>query len=159
MRMDKIKGDRMKGPFEIIKTGIGNTKEKPGIGIGIRVKIGEHETLFPISGICDCYEAMEAEARLLKENIEEILRISKPILTKSEPVIPEISPDMEPEEIWGILSSVDEESLFFDSFNRMEEKKRKEVADHILSKCNIFTGKGAVFSSRYDQESGLLTRD
>lgn len=147
----------MKGPFEIIRIDTGDAKGKPGIGIGIKVKVGEHETLCPISGICESYEAMEREARSLKENIEEILILSKSILMETAPAPIEIRPDMEPEDIWKILSSIDEETLFFENFNRMEEGKRKEVADYILSRCNIFTGKGAVFSSRYDHESGLLS--
>lgn len=146
----------MKGPFEIIRIDKGDGKEKPGIGIGVKIKIGEHETLCPISGICESVEAIEAEASLLKENIENILSISKSILHGTSPPVVEIRSDMEPEEIWKILSSIQDETTFSERFNHMEVGKRKEVADYVLTRCNIFAGKGAVFSSRYDSESGLL---
>jgi len=31
------------------------------------------------------------------------------------------------------------------------------VAEHVLTHCNVFSGKAAVFSSRYDGQSALLT--
>ena len=33
------------------------------------------------------------------------------------------------------------------------EGKRKELAEHVLSHCNVFAGKAAVFFSRYDENS------
>jgi hypothetical protein len=30
------------------------------------------------------------------------------------------------------------------------------VAEHILTKCNIFSGKAAVFSSRYDEATAMM---
>ena len=128
-----------------------------GVRIGIRVKIGEHETIHPVSGICNSPEALDREIDSIKENIEDIRETSRHILEGSSgPAGIELRSDMEPEEIWKILSSVHEEAVFLESFNRMDEAKRKEVADYILTRCNIFTGKGALFSSRYDHESGLL---
>lgn len=36
------------------------------------------------------------------------------------------------------------------------EGKKKEVAEHVLSRCNLFSGKAAVFSSRYDENSAQM---
>ena len=146
----------MKNLFEIM-TVKNEEDSRISVRIGIRVKIGEHEVIHPVSGICNSQEALDREIDSIKENIEDIRETSRHILEgSSEPVGIELRSDMEPEEIWKILSSVHEEDVFLESFNRMDEAKRKEVADYILTRCNIFTGKGALFSSRYDHESGLL---
>jgi hypothetical protein len=36
------------------------------------------------------------------------------------------------------------------------EAARRQVAEHVLTKRNIFSGKSAVFSSHYDDAGGLL---
>ena len=65
---------------------------------------------------------------------------------------------MTEEEIWKVLTDIGDEKLFIDAFNSMDEATRKRVADHVLTRCNIFSGKGSVFSSRYNNDSGLLER-
>ena len=49
----------------------------------------------------------------------------------------------------------DKEDIEFLADN-LEETKRKEVAEHVLTRCNIFSGRGAVFSARYDSETGYM---
>ena len=128
-----------------------------GVSIGIKVKIGGHETTCPITGIYRSYEALASEVASLKEDFEEILKISKGILGHSAQAgALDLRSDMRPEEIWESLSSVNDVDLFVESFNAMDEEKRKEVADYILTRCNIFSGMGSVFSARYDNETGLL---
>lgn len=68
----------------------------------------------------------------------------------------EFTPEMSPEQIWSILSQVDEEGLFIKGFNSLDDTKRRDVAEYILTRCNIFSGKGSIFSERYNSESGLL---
>ena len=146
----------MKYLFEIM-TEKNEEDSRIGVRIGIRVKIGEHEMIHPVSGICNSTEALDREIGTIEEDIENIRETSRHILEgSSEPAGIELGSDMAPEEVWKILSSVHEEAVFLESFNRMDEAKRKEVADYILTRCNIFTGKGVLFSSRYDHESGLL---
>jgi len=68
----------------------------------------------------------------------------------------EFTPEMSPEQIWSILSQIDEEDLFIKGFNSLDDIKRRELAEYVLSRCNIFSGKGSIFSERYNSESGLL---
>jgi hypothetical protein len=63
---------------------------------------------------------------------------------------------MSPDEIWQVLSETADEDRFIDLFNQLEREKRKEVAEYVLTQCNVFTGRGAVFSARYDSETALL---
>ena len=74
----------------------------------------------------------------------------------STEIVLDLQPGMEPKEVWEILSSIDDGEAFADYFNNLPEVKRREVADYALTRCNIFSGKGAVFSSRYNNESALL---
>lgn len=63
---------------------------------------------------------------------------------------------MKAEEIWSILSAILGEVDFIQAFNALEEGTRREVAEHVLTHCNVFSGKAAVFSSRYDEKSALM---
>jgi len=66
------------------------------------------------------------------------------------------TPEMSSEQIWSILSQIDEEGLFIKGFNGLDDTRRRELAEYILTRCNIFSGKGSIFSERYNSESGLL---
>ena len=139
----------MKDIFKIITT----THEKAGTGIaiGITVKIGEREILCPISGVCDSMEAFESEISAINKNFENMLSNVRTIFEGSGAEgLPELKSDIEPEKAWEILSSLNEEDRFIALFNSLDPGKRRVIADYILTKCNIFSGKGAVFSSRYD---------
>ena len=68
----------------------------------------------------------------------------------------ELTPDMKPEEIWAILSRTKDELLFVKHFNGLDDEKRREVAEYILTQCNIFSGMGSIFSARYDHETAFL---
>jgi hypothetical protein len=99
----------------------------------------------------------ESEIRDLKEQLDMVLGQGKAYYqTSSLQGQLAIRSDMAPEEIWSVLSRTEDEGLFVEGFNSLEEPKRKEVAEHILTSCNIFSGKAAVFSSRYKEESSLM---
>lgn len=69
---------------------------------------------------------------------------------------PELNPDLTPAEIWAILSGDPDERSFVRRFNSLEEARRREVAEHVLTRCNVFSGRGSVFSSLYNDESSLM---
>ena len=147
----------MKPVFELMTFTNEDKKGEAGVSIGINVKIGGNETIHPISSVCDSQDALESEVRALNENLENLMDRAKKIFDRSSPhAVIEIQPDMEPGEIWGVLSSIADGKVFADCFNNLHEDKRREVADYVLTRCNIFSGKGAIFSSRYNNESGLL---
>ena len=125
--------------------------------LGIRLKIADHEITCPVSGTCDSYNALEIAVQAIEDNLKKVLSQAKDIF-QGAPLqrVPDLEPDMEPEKIWATLSETDDEDLFINSFNSLDEAKRKEVAEHVLTRCNIFSGKASVFSSRYNSDSGLL---
>jgi adenosylcobinamide kinase/adenosylcobinamide-phosphate guanylyltransferase len=69
---------------------------------------------------------------------------------------PDINPDLTPAEIWALLSGVPDEPSFVRGFNSLEESKRREVAEHVLTRCNVFSGRASVFSSLYKDDSALM---
>lgn len=147
----------MESIFEMMtKTGKGE-KDKITVSVGMRLKLGGYETTCPVSRGCDSYETLEIEVQAIKNGLDNLLAQAKELLGKptTEKGL-NLRSDMEPEEIWSILSAVSEEDLFIRSFNNLDEAKRREVAEHVLTKCNIFSGKASVFSSRYDNETGLM---
>ena len=128
-----------------------------GIRLAVRIKIAGHETICPISKICNSYEALEIEVQALKDNIEGIMNGARDIFSRlSIQGGLSIRPDMTPEQVWAILSNIADEKLFVDVFNSIDEIKMREIAEHVLTECNIFSDKASTFSSRYNNESGLM---
>ena len=147
----------MESIFEMITETGKEEKGKISVSVGVRLKMGGYETTCPVSRGCDSYETLEIEVRTLKNGLDNLLARAKEVFgkTTTEKGI-NLRSDMEPEEIWSILSAVSDEDLFIRSFNNLGEAKRREVAEHVLTQCNIFSGKASVFSSRYDNETGLM---
>lgn len=145
---------------EIFEMMTGTDKEKSDeieIRLGIHLKIAGHETTCPISRSCDSYEALEIEVQAIKNTLDRILSGAKEVFRKSpDQESLDLGSDMEPQQIWSILSDIADENLLIKSFNRMDEVKRREVAEHVLTKCNVFSGKASFFSARYNSESGIL---
>jgi hypothetical protein len=147
--MDKI--------FELTtQPGKGEGK-KPEARLGIRIKLSSFETTCFVTQPCPSYRALETEVQAIRQNLEDVLKEAREIFegsSKRDKL--GLRPDMKAGEIWSILSAVPEEKDFMQAFNALEEGKRKEVAEHVLSHCNVFSGKAAVFSSRYDDKSALM---
>ena len=147
----------MESIFEMMTETGKEEKGKITVSVGIPLKMGGYETTCPVSRGCDSYETLEIEVQNLKNGLDKLLARAKEVFGKitNEKGL-NLTSDMGPEEIWSILSAVSEEDLFIRSFNNLDEAKRREVAEHVLTQCNIFSGKASVFSSRYNNETGLM---
>ena len=147
----------MEDIFEIMTIANKEENGETGVRLAIRMKIGGHETAFPVLGVCNSYEDVEAEVEAIKSNLDRVMTRAKEVFRESSfPGGLALSSDMGPEEIWSILSNTANEDHFAQGFNRLDDAKRREVAEYVLTQCNIFSGKASVFSSRYNNESGLL---
>ena len=147
----------MEDIFEMMTETCKEEGDEITVSVGIPLKIGGHQTACPISRPCNSYEALEIEVQAIKDSLDSLLAKAKEIFR--EPATEEgldLRSDMEPEQIWALLSDISDEGIYVKSFNGLEEDKRREVAEHVLTRCNIFTGKASVFSSRYNNETGLL---
>lgn len=147
----------MQNIFEIITQTNKDKEKNKEVRLGIRLKLSSFETLCPVTASCTSYPALESEAQVIRQSLEDALKEARRLFEGSSKTDRlGLRPDMKPEEIWRILSAVPEENDFIQAFNALEQGKRKEVAEHVLSHCNVFSGKAAVFSSHYDDQSALL---
>ena len=144
--------------FKIVEAPEKEGREEREITLGIQVKLGGHEIFCPVTKSCHSYKALEIEAQVIKDHIDKVVSRAKAMYdggpTKQGGL--QLKPGMSPEEIWGLLSAIDDLNAFINSFNDLDEEKRKGVAEHVLTRCNVFSGKASIFSSRYNNESGFL---
>ena len=147
----------MENLFEILMGAEKEEEDKKEICLGIRLKIAGYETTCPVSKTCHSYKALDNEIKAIEKQLEALRDKGKKIFTETSPQKGlNLKPDMDAEQIWSVLSDLSDENLFMKGFNSLDETKRREVAEHVLTKCNIFSGKASTFSSRYRSESGLL---
>jgi hypothetical protein len=147
--MDKI--------FELISQPGKGEGKKPEVRLGIGIKLSSFETTCFITQPCPSYHALESEVQAIRQNLEDVLKEARKVFEGSARRDNlGLRPDMNAGEIWTILSAILDEGDFIQAFNALEEGKRKEIAEHVLTHCNVFSGKAAVFSSRYVDQSALM---
>jgi len=130
---------------------------KPEVQLGIRIKLSSFETTCFLTQPCQSYRALESEVQAIRQNLEEVLKEAKQVFEgSSKKDNLGLRPEMKAGEIWNILAAILDEEDFIQAFNALEEGKRKEVAAHVLTHCNVFSGKASVFSSHYDDKSSLM---
>jgi len=127
-------------------------KEKDGYAIGVVLPEGG---LYPLTGFFSDYSELRKELDRIFKDLKN-LEVEIEDLKNKASAPYKISPDMDVEKIWGILSKIEDEEEFVSVFNGLSEEKRKEIADFVFSKCNVFSGKGAIFSLRYNSSTFLL---
>jgi hypothetical protein len=120
----------------------------------VRITLNLKDQRFEISvnlGEYTQYDELMAEIKDLKSNLDGILDLARPLFEEKKEEV-----DMSPQGLWEkICSMKDQEAVRF--FNSLPILKRMELSDYIFSHCNVFSGKGKLFSERYDQENSLLT--
>lgn len=131
--------------------------KKPEVQIGIRMKLSSFETTCFVTQPCATYPALESEIQDIRQNLDDLLKEARQIFEGSSKMDSlGLRPDMKADEIWTILSAILDEGEFIQAFNALEQGKRREIAEHVLTRCNVFSGKAAAFSSRYDDKSALM---
>jgi hypothetical protein len=144
--------------FELMITANKEKGESMEACVGIRLKLAGHETICPITKRCTAYESLELELDGMRKNLEGLLSRARETFQRSEKQADlGLDPSMPPEEIWPLLSGLGDEKAFVEAFNSLEQEKRREVAEYVLTQCNIFSGKAAVFSARYDEKTVRMT--
>jgi hypothetical protein len=145
--------------FRLINVPETQEGEGPGVSIGIDLKIGDQEIACPVSGPCRDIEALEVVMETLQSDLEEIMEKAKAILAPSsdgDPGSEDFAGETAPQEIWEALTRIEMEDEFIRQFNRLSEAQRLDVAEHVLTQCNIFQGRASVFAQRYDNATGLM---
>jgi len=143
--------------FKLQKLCEGQEAREKTIQIGLDIKVAGRERFFPVSEPCRSYQDLESEIGRLREPLEHLLEQGRDFFDVGATGLEDdFATDMKPAEIWTVLSETGDEAVFVARFNRLDEPRRRKVAEHVLTMCNVFSGKGAVFSARYDIETGTL---
>jgi len=133
---------------------------KVGVSLNVEVADGEGSTLTgPVVLVekCSSYEILEKEISRIKEELDALLYKSKQLFeTKIGEEGPGVDEDMSAKEIWNLLSIIKDPEVLLVKFNGLSRQKRFEVADYVLSHCNVFSGPASIFSMRYNSEEGVI---
>jgi hypothetical protein len=106
---------------------------------------------------CSSYETLEREISRLKGELDGLLQEAKEQLGPGpgqEHV--DLDEELDAPELWEIISAVNDTDLLVRQFNSLSRGKREEIADHVFTQCNVFTGVASVFSQRYNNEEAKL---
>lgn len=145
--------------FRLIKASEADTKDESGVYIGIDLRIADHKIHCPVSGLCRTEADLEAAQQDIEKDLEHIMVTALDLFKgsdRSDSGHMAISPDMPPQEIWNVLSQIQDEDRFVDQFNQFPEETRLKVAEYVLTQCNVFQGRASLFAQHYDNQSGLL---
>ncbi|MFC1885355.1 hypothetical protein ACFL2O_11355 [Thermodesulfobacteriota bacterium] len=143
--------------FKLLDTKQGSEKDRLGISIGIHLKISGIDVDIPVSPVYYSKEEFERELKKIHENLDEIFSDAEKrfgIISVKGHL--NIAPDMAASDIWSALDNIEDEGQFVEQFNVLEKEIREAVAEHVLARCNIFSGKGSVFSSRYNESTKYI---
>ena len=147
----------MRDIFKIIEVNNQREENKKTISIGIDFQIVGREICCPVSKNCHSYEELLVEIEAIQRNLERMIEEAKTNFKGPTPKDgSEFMTETSTEETWTILSGIQDESDFVKRFNRLDDTRRKEVADHVITKCNVFSGRGSVFSARYNNGTGYM---
>jgi len=144
-----------------IEKGVDEKNSKVGVSVNADVTDGKGSTL---SGSvllvekCSSYEILQKEVSRIKEELDVLLEKSRRLfeVEVGEEEGPDVDEDMSAKRIWDILSLIKDPEVLLVKFNSMSRQKRFEVADYVLSNCNVFSGPASIFSMRYNSEEGML---
>jgi hypothetical protein len=144
-----------------IEKGVDEKNSKVGVSLNVEVVDGEGSTL---SGSvllvekCSSYEMLHKEVSRVKEELDVLLEKSRRLFEAEigEEKSQDVNEDMGVKEIWDFLSIIKDPEVLLVKFNSMSRQKRLEVADYVLSNCNVFSGPASIFSMRYNSEEGVL---
>ena len=144
-----------------IEKGVDEKNSKVGVSLNVEAVEGEVSTL---SGSvllvekCSSYEMLQKEISRIKEELDVLLGKSKRLFEVEigEEKPQGVNEDMSVKEIWDFLSMIKDPEVLLVKFNSMSRQKRFEVADYVLSHCNVFSGPASIFSMRYNSEEGVL---
>ena len=143
--------------FELIIQENKEKGKKPSVSLGLRLRVAGYDTVCPVTGASDDFKAFKIEVESILVQLEGIQAKAGELFERSSTQGKlGLRPDMAPEEIWTVLRGIQDDNEFSQSFNSLDEVKRRELAEYILTKCNIFSGKAAVFSSRYDEATAMM---
>jgi hypothetical protein len=107
---------------------------------------------------CDSYQKLKKEVAAAKEALDILVGKSEKLFEEEnkKKEAPDVDETMSAKEIWDLLSTIKDPEVLLMKFNGMGHQTRIEVADYVLTHCNVFSSPASLFSMRYNIEEGLL---
>jgi hypothetical protein len=143
-----------------IEKAVDEDNSKVGVSLNVEVADSDGSTLsgsVVLIEKCNSYEVLQKEISRIKEELDALLYQSKQLFeTEIGEEGPDVDEDMSAKEIWNCLSIIKNPDVLLVKFNSMSRQKRLEVADYVLSHCNVFSGPASIFSMRYNSEEGVI---
>lgn len=131
----------------------------PAICIGIDLRIGDQQMTCPVTTPCKDMDALEQAQEMLEADLTRVIESGKTFLSapnQTEALSGNFTEDTPPQDIWETLSRMEPEDEFIRQFNGLSEDQRMQVAEHVLTRCNIFQGRASLFAQRYDNTTALM---
>ncbi len=135
---------------------IDRREEGKGIALGLDIRIGSKDYSIPITSYHMDPEGLKKELKELIREIEDLISEIMRLSVKDQGPETQIDEQLTADRIWDELSKIRDEEKFVRIFNSLSDAKRKEIAEYVFSRCNVFQGMAAVFSSRYNSESSKM---
>lgn len=126
------------------------------VRLGIRCTLAGTSTVCPVRSACSRMEDLEAQVKEIRGELERVLERARRTFEGPGAAETADMEDLPAEQLWESLASIFDDARFVERFNALEEPRRRAVAEHVLTACSVFSGRPALFSSRYDAESALL---
>ncbi|WP_028320661.1 hypothetical protein [Desulfatiglans anilini] len=143
--------------FKLIRMDQAGGERKPGLRIDIDIAVGGKAMPCPCTETCFDERSFAAEIKALQDALDGLLKEGTRFLSgAAKSGAAGLNPQDPPEKIWAALSKMPGEEDFILAFNSLDDAKRAETSEYILTQCGMFSGKGAVFSKRFNHASGLL---
>ncbi len=144
-------------PFDAVVLNESQGNRSPKVRLCVRCDLSGETFLHPVTQDCASIEDLEAEARKLHAELERALERGRRALAGSAETGGSCFPeDMSVEELWHVLETVGDDAMFVQRFNQLDDSLRRDVAEHVFTSCSVFSGRPAVFSSRYNADTALL---
>jgi hypothetical protein len=143
--------------FKLLHSEKGEPWDEKTVTVGIRVQIADQEVDCPVSQPCRSEKELAEAVEHVREDLERVVEQGKRVLGAiSAAVDLGIQPGMSGREVWAVLAQIEDEDQFVRSFNKLTDDQRIEVAEHVLTECNVFSGKASTFSERYNSRTTLM---
>jgi len=125
--------------------------------VGIELQVAGSKIQCPLSQGPETEKGLLQEIESLQKELEKLKeRLQISIARAEEGVDLDFAPDTPAPQVWDGLCKIEDEEAFVASFNSLPQEQRERVADFVLGHCNVFSGRAAVLSARYNSESGIL---
>jgi hypothetical protein len=131
----------------------------PRMRLVVRAYPSDEKGYASLTPECDTMEGFEQAVTELKKTLNSALERAREtfhqyqVQAKGDKTVSDFH---NPEEIWQALEQCSSLEEMRELFNGLNESKRQEVADFVLTKLNIFKGAASTFSQHYNEAEFLL---